>query len=66
MNNFINTLKSIERTSQQKPVAIQYYQNDTVTPKSMVDAAIEWSITQFMVLISGENKHFDAADLRTG
>lgn len=66
VNNTVNTLKSIERTCQvqQKPVVIQYYQNDTVTPKSMVDAAIEWSITRLLVLASGENKHFDAADLK--
>jgi hypothetical protein len=30
----------------------------------MVDAAIEWSITRLLVLASGENKHFDAADLK--
>lgn len=66
VTNTANTLKSIELTSQKqnKPVVIQYYQNDTVTPKSVVDAAVEWSITRLLVLASGENKHLDSADIK--
>jgi hypothetical protein len=66
VNNTVNTLKSIARTCevQQKPIVLQYYQNDTVTPKSHVDSSVEWCITRLLVLASGENKHFDAADMK--
>ena len=65
IDNTIKTLKSLERfaVTNNKPIALSYWQNDKSSPQAEVDAGVRNLITRLSALFSRQHLRLDTTDL---
>jgi hypothetical protein len=65
IQNTINTIKSYDviANKKKKPVVMSHYENNSTTPRAIVDKQIQASLNVVSAVFSGKNAELDSSDL---